>query len=155
MAKHEPSGTSMPQSTVNVREGEQPMAGGADSGTGRLLHQRLELVEELWQNVLRSECPPEQSERLLRLKQLTDPVSLDNRDGSKNNVSADIIELIRAMDLAEAIAAARAFSLYFQLINILEQRIEEDGYLASLAPNLEQGNPQGPIKRRTQATMHS
>ncbi len=146
MARHQSSGASMPQSTVNVREGEQPMAGGADSGTGRLLHQRLELVEELWQNVLRSECPPEQSERLLRLKQLTDPVSLDSRGSDRNTVSEAIIELIRAMDLAEAIAAARAFSLYFQLINILEQRIEEDGYLASLVPNLEQETPQnGPF----------
>ena len=39
------------------------------------------------------------------------------------------------MDLSEAIAAARAFSLYFQLINILEQRIEEDSYLDSLRPS--------------------
>ena len=39
------------------------------------------------------------------------------------------------MDLSEAISAARAFSLYFQLINILEQRIEEDSYLDSLRPN--------------------
>ncbi len=32
------------------------------------------------------------------------------------------------------IAAARAFSLYFQLVNILEQHIEEDTYLESSAP---------------------
>ena len=42
------------------------------------------------------------------------------------------------MDLSEAIAAARAFSLYFQLINILEQRIEEDSYLDSLRPSWSQ-----------------
>ena len=35
------------------------------------------------------------------------------------------------MDLAESIAAARAFSLYFQLVNILEQRVEEDRYIQS------------------------
>jgi phosphoenolpyruvate carboxylase len=35
----------------------------------RLLGERLELVEDLWQTVLRSECPPGQAERLLRLKQ--------------------------------------------------------------------------------------
>ena len=83
--------------------------------------------------MLRSECPPEQSERLLRLKQLSDPVSLEGRDG--NSTSEAIVELIKAMDLSEAISAARAFSLYFQLINILEQRIEEDSYLDSLRPN--------------------
>jgi phosphoenolpyruvate carboxylase len=87
----------------------------------RLLGERLELVEELWETVLRSECPPGQAERLLRLKQLSDPNEAD--------VSGTIVQLIREMDLAEAIAAARAFSLYF---NILEQHIEEDSYLDSL-----------------------
>ena len=37
------------------------------------------------------------------------------------------------MDLAESIAAARAFSLYFQLVNILEQRVEEDRYIQSFS----------------------
>jgi phosphoenolpyruvate carboxylase len=90
----------------------------------RLLGERLELVEDLWETVLRSECPPEQADRLLRLKQLSDP--------SEADVSGAIVQLIREMDLAEAIAAARAFSLYFQLVNILEQHIEEDSYLDSL-----------------------
>ena len=82
------------------------------------------MVEDLWETVLRSECPPEQAERLLRLKQLSDPNEAD--------VAEAIVQLIREMDLAEAIAAARAFSLYFQLVNILEQHIEEDSYLNSL-----------------------
>ncbi len=97
---------------------------------GRLLEQRLELVEDLWQTVLRSECPPEQADRLLRLKQLSDPKGLDCSE--ENNASVAIVLLIREMDLAEAISAARAFSMYFQLVNILEQRIEEDSYLASI-----------------------
>ena len=108
----------MPQSTAHAPDGEQPRASGGSPGAGRLLQHRLELVEDLWQTVLRSECPPEQSERLLRLKQLSDPVALEGRDGESS--SEAIVELIRSMDLSEAIAAARAFSLYFQLINILE-----------------------------------
>ena len=122
----------MPQPTTTAPEGEQARADGGDAVAGRLLQQRLELVEDLWQTVLRSECPAEQSERLLRLKQLSDPVALEGRDG--NSTSEAIVALIKAMDLSEAIAAARAFSLYFQLINILEQRIEEDSYLDSLIP---------------------
>ena len=122
----------MPQPTPTAPEGEQARADGGDAVAGRLLQQRLELVEDLWQTVLRSECPAEQSERLLRLKQLSDPVALEGRDG--NSTSEAIVALIKAMDLSEAIAAARAFSLYFQLINILEQRIEEDSYLDSLIP---------------------
>ena len=122
----------MPESTAHALQGEQPKESGVTPGAGRLLQNRLVLVEDLWQTVLRSECPPEQSDRLLRLKQLSDPVALEGRDG--NSTSEAIVELIRAMDLSEAIAAARAFSLYFQLINILEQRIEEDSYLDSLSP---------------------
>jgi len=100
----------------------------------RLLAERLELVEELWETVLRSECPPGQAERLLQLKQLSDPVAADGPGDqpTTSDTTDAIVALIRAMDLAEAIAAARAFSLYFQLVNILEQHIEEDSYLASL-----------------------
>ena len=96
----------------------------------RLLGERLELVEDLWETVLRSECPTEQAERLLRLKRLSDPTDGDDASGADG--TAAIVQLIREMDLAEAIAAARAFSLYFQLVNILEQHIEEDSYLDSL-----------------------
>ncbi len=107
------------------------------NGGGRLLRQRLELVEDLWQTVLRSECPPEQTERLLRLKKLSDPWALESAD--EKGASNAIVLLIREMDLAEAIAAARAFSLYFQLVNILEQRIEEDSYLESMSIGQEDG----------------
>ncbi|MFL0732122.1 MAG: phosphoenolpyruvate carboxylase, partial [Prochlorococcus sp.] len=106
-----------------------------EENAGRLLQQRLELVEDLWQTVLRSECPPEQTERLLRLKQLSEPLTIEEAD--RNSMSTAIVLLIREMDLAEAIAAARAFSLYFQLVNILEQRIEEDSYLASMSNDRE------------------
>jgi phosphoenolpyruvate carboxylase len=96
----------------------------------RLLGERLELVEDLWETVLRSECPPGQAERLLCLKRLSDPSEGEDSPGADG--SSAIVQLIREMDLAEAIAAARAFSLYFQLVNILEQHIEEDSYLDSL-----------------------
>lgn len=90
----------------------------------RHLGDRLELVEDLWRTVLRSECPPERADRLLRLKELC---------SGNDESSAEIIRLIVEMDLQDAIAAARAFSLYFQLVNILEQHIEEDRYFDSLS----------------------
>ncbi|MEY4297323.1 MAG: hypothetical protein RLZZ423_502, partial [Cyanobacteriota bacterium] len=104
----------------------------AEPRVTRLLGERLELVEELWQTVLRSECPPQQAERLLRMKELSAGIDGGAPDASSEAATAAIVQLIRDMDLAEAIAAARAFSLYFQLVNILEQHIEEDSYLASL-----------------------
>ncbi|MFM7169941.1 MAG: phosphoenolpyruvate carboxylase, partial [Cyanobium sp.] len=105
--------------------------------TTRQLVERLELVEELWLSVLHSECPPGQLERLIRLKDLCgrfDPQEDSGRNTpSGAGVNSEAIDrVIREMDLADGIAAARAFSLYFQLINILEQHIEENTYIESL-----------------------
>lgn len=105
--------------------------------TTRLLGERLELVETLWLAVLHSECPPGQVERLIRLKEASgrfDPEEEASRTGpdSGGANSAAIDQAIREMDLSDGIAAARAFSLYFQLINILEQHIEEHTYVESL-----------------------
>ena len=91
------SGAFMPESTNQAPGSEQHRASGGLQGPGRLLQQRLDLVEDLWQNVLRSECPPEQSERLLRLKQLSDPIALEGRDGE--STSEAVVELIRAMTI--------------------------------------------------------
>ena len=102
-----------------------------ESSSGRLLKQRLELIEDLWQTVLTTECPAIQTTKLLRLKKLSDSTALDEEN--RPNTSREIARLISEMDLAEAISAARAFSLYFQLVNILEQRIEEDSYLKTIS----------------------
>jgi phosphoenolpyruvate carboxylase len=121
----------------------------APPGVTRLLMERLELVEDLWLTVLRSECTPPQVERLIRLKELSGPLNppevtqADEEAGFRSGDSEAIIGVIRDMDLADGIAAARAFSLYFQLVNILEQHIEEDSYLESLrrAPSPTSSDP--------------
>ncbi len=88
-----------------------------------------ELIEELWESVLRTECPDEHANRLIKLKHLS---YIDNSNISHHkNLKNEIAQIINAMDLAESIGAARAFSLYFQLVNILEQRVEEDRYIQS------------------------
>ena len=105
--------------------GSLPMAGSlaaaatpeVPAAVGRLLEERLELVEDLWLTVLRSECPPAQVERLIRLKELSGPVSPAeieaNQDsaGFSSGASEAIVAVIHDMDLADGIAAARAFSL--------------------------------------------
>lgn len=131
MVKSDSSSSSMQQSSDQLSDLKSSCSQQNNHDTSRLLQQRLELVEDLWKTVLRSECPPEQTDRLLRLKQLSDPINVDINN---QTITSDaIVLLIREMDLAEAISAARAFSLYFQLVNILEQRIEEDSYLASMS----------------------
>jgi len=112
--------------------GPAPTAAELEATRPRLLAERLELVEDLWQTVLRSECPPQQAERLLRMKEISSAIEGGEPDAGSEAATDEIVQLIREMDLAEGIAAARAFSLYFQLVNILEQHIEEDSYLASL-----------------------
>ncbi len=54
--------------TLAATEASAP---AAEPRVTRLLGERLELVEDLWQTVLRSECPPQQAERLLRMKELS------------------------------------------------------------------------------------
>ena len=124
--------TSASPSSMGPTLATEATAVAAEPRVTRLLGERLELVEDLWQTVLRSECPPPQAERLLRMKEISSSIEGGAPDQASEQATAEIVQLIRAMDLAEAIAAARAFSLYFQLVNILEQHIEEDSYLASL-----------------------
>ena len=90
------------------------------------------LIEDLWESVLREECPDEQAERLIQLKELSYSKQIDG-DSSKT-FKNEIVDIVNSMDLAESIAAARAFSLYFQLVNILEQRVEEDRYIFKALP---------------------
>ena len=83
----------MPQITTSAPDGEKARASGGDAVPERLLEQRLELVEDLWQTVLRSECPADQSERLLRLKQLSDPVALEGPDGDSTSDALSLIHI--------------------------------------------------------------
>ena len=86
-------------------------------------------IEDLWESVLREECPYEQAERLIQLKELSYSTPVDEHTSKK--FKNEIVDIVNSMDLAESISAARAFSLYFQLVNILEQRVEEDRYIQS------------------------
>ena len=130
MIPPDPQNSSLSELSEDITDSETMDRALQESEPGRLLKQRLKLVEDLWQTVLRSECPAPQTERLLRLKDLSETTQVEGEN--LENSSCEIAQIISDMDLAEAISAARAFSLYFQLVNILEQRIEEDSYLDSM-----------------------
>ena len=93
------------------------------------LNKNRALIEDLWESVLREECPDNQANRLIQLKELSYTDKSD--DNCSKTIKTQIINIVNSMDLAESISAARAFSLYFQLVNILEQRVEEDRYIQS------------------------
>ncbi|MDB9493831.1 phosphoenolpyruvate carboxylase [Spirulina major CS-329] len=85
-----------------------------------LLHHRLRMVEDLWESVLVAECGQPLVDLLRQLRSMCSP-----EGQTKILDKAAVLHLIEQLDLNEAIRAARAFALYFQLINIVEQHYEQ------------------------------
>ncbi len=96
--------------------------------SGVRLRQRLEVVEELLEAVLLEECGQELVDLLRQLRAMCSP------EGQAPKYPAqEVLRLVEGLDLQRAIMAARAFALYFQLINIIEQLHEqEEQYLLRL-----------------------
>jgi len=84
------------------------------------LRHRLQVVEELWESVLRQECGQKMVDLLRQLHDLCSP-----EGQATYGKTAAAVELIEQLNINEAIRAARAFALYFQLINIIEQEYEQ------------------------------
>lgn len=84
------------------------------------LRHRLKVVEDVWESVLRAECGQELVDLLAQLR------SMYSVQGQAVNFSeSPVLKLVEQLDLNDAIRAARAFALYFQLINIVEQHYEQ------------------------------
>jgi phosphoenolpyruvate carboxylase len=84
------------------------------------LRHRLRVVEDLWETVLRQECGQALVDLLNQLRELCSP------EGQANTfVASEVLKVVENLDLNEAIRAARAFALYFQLINIVEQHYDQ------------------------------
>ena len=84
------------------------------------LRRRLQIVEELWESVLRQECGQNMVDLLRQLRDLCSPEGQATKDQATSAV-----KLIEQLNINEAIRAARGFALYFQLINIIEQEYEQ------------------------------
>jgi phosphoenolpyruvate carboxylase len=93
----------------------------AVSSTSSLfLRHRLKVVEDLWESVLCSECGQELVDLLKQLRDLCSP------EGQATDLpESSVPKVIEKLDLNAAIRASRAFALYFQLINIVEQHYEQ------------------------------
>lgn len=84
------------------------------------LRHRLSVVEDLWESVLCSECGQELVDLLKQLRDLCSP------EGQATDLpESSVPKVIEKLDLNAAIRASRAFALYFQLINIVEQHYEQ------------------------------
>jgi phosphoenolpyruvate carboxylase len=84
------------------------------------LRQRLQTVEEVWESVLKQECGQELVNLLAQLRDLC-----SSEGHVIDEQVLEVVKLISQLELNEAIRAARAFALYFQLINIVEQHYEQ------------------------------
>lgn len=84
------------------------------------LTRRIKLIEELWESVLQVECGQELVDLLQQLRSMGSP------EGQATGLpTSSVPKLIEELPLNDAVRAARAFALYFQLINIVEQHYEQ------------------------------
>jgi phosphoenolpyruvate carboxylase len=103
-------------STVHVSNSEEILT----SQHEQLLRERLQVIEDLLEQVLESECGRELVDLLRQLRAMCSP------EGQAPRVpETEVLKVVEKLDLNEAIRAARAFALYFQLINIVEQHYEQ------------------------------
>ena len=115
-----------------------------------VLRHRQKLIEDLWESVLRSECGQEMLDLLQQMR------SLSSAEGqvADSFTQSSVPQLIEKLALNDAIGAARAFALYFQLTNIVEQHYESkeqiqarrEAHLASVAKNGSGFNPSDSTK---------
>lgn len=99
------------------------------------LRHRLQIVEEVWELVLREECGQQMVDLLKQLRDLCSP-----EGQATDNPASSVFSLIEKLSINEAIRAARGFALYFQLINIVEQDYEQKQQLTRYEEDEESGD---------------
>ncbi len=86
--------------------------------TRQSLNDNLGLVETMLREVILSECDP-------RLASILDHIQADVAEIDPKLLENDLLSFVGQLSLEEAIQAARLFSLYFQLVNLVEQQFEQ------------------------------
>jgi phosphoenolpyruvate carboxylase len=118
-----PSGDLLPKAYADGLELPDPLS--ASSTQDLLLRHRLRVVEDVWESVLDHACGPELLRLLRLLRRMCSPEGqAPTTDEARVKAVVDVVE---TLDLEDAIRASRAFALYFQLINIVEQHYEQRG----------------------------
>lgn len=95
------------------------------TSTEILLRHRLKIVEDIWELVLSQECGEEFVEQLKQMLSMSSP----SRQATQFS-AFPILKIVEQMEIEEAIRFSRAFALYFQIINIVEQHYDQRSQLA-------------------------
>lgn len=86
---------------------------------------RIKMVEDIWEAVLWNECG---QELLALLHQIRRLCSEEGQAPAARAASVQtVVQVVEELKLVDAVRAARAFALYFQLINSVEQHYEQQG----------------------------
>jgi phosphoenolpyruvate carboxylase len=94
-----------------------PIESMATNSSHTSLQQYIQFVEDLWKSILAEAYGSQLIELLEQLRDLSSP------EGQATECS--IHTIIAELKLEDAVKAVRAFALYFQLINIVEQHCEQ------------------------------
>jgi phosphoenolpyruvate carboxylase len=92
-----------------------------DSHLNLQFRRRVQVIEELLEQILQDECGQELVDLLRQLRSMCSP-----EGQAPQYPTQEVLELVESLDLGRVITAARAFALYFQLINIVEQQFEQE-----------------------------
>lgn len=103
-------------SVLNTSDQELVVTSEADLS----FRHRLRVMEDLLEIILQEECGQELVNLLRQFRSISSP-----EGQAPSFPEAEVLKLAEKLDLDEAIRAARAFALYFQLINIVEQHYEQ------------------------------
>jgi phosphoenolpyruvate carboxylase len=107
---------------------EEPAAGTITppgSAYDLRVQHRLKVVEDIWETVLRDECGQNLLTLLHSLRRICSPEG--QAPTAEEAQVKNVVEIVEGLKLEDSIQAARAFALYFQLINSVEQHYEQQG----------------------------
>jgi phosphoenolpyruvate carboxylase len=92
-----------------------------DGQLNQQFRRRIQVIEELLEQILLDECGQELVDLLRQLRSMCSP-----EGQAPQYPTQEVLALVESLDLGRVITAARAFALYFQLINIVEQQFEQE-----------------------------
>jgi len=117
------SSSSLPPKSISPELTRQPKElaeRAVAAGSAISLGHRLQVIEDLWEEVLHQECGPQLVDLLKQLRTMCSP------EGQAHNFGdSGVVNLVEQLDFNDAIRSVRAFALYFQLINLVEQHYEQ------------------------------